>query len=153
MRDSDDEEEEEPELVLISPIVTGIAPAGATVTVNLIGANGAVLQTTTTLAADDGSWFLSFSDIDAEQQPVTAVVLTAPSPLTPRDGLASNNVTFSPGADTPITFARSFEVYSEAELNSATLLRAEIAASEAPGNINARRYVNFDSASEIAINF
>ena len=82
--DEEEEEEEESEPVLISPIVTGIAPAGATVTVNLIGANGAVLQTTTTLAADDGTWFLSFSDIDADQQPVTAVVLTAPSPITAR---------------------------------------------------------------------
>ncbi|MEM9043706.1 MAG: hypothetical protein AAGC81_03350 [Pseudomonadota bacterium] len=152
LEDEEDEEEELVEPVLISPFVSGVAPAGATVTVHLIGAGGAVIQSTTTLASDDGSWFLTFEDVDADEQPVSAIVVTAPSPVTARDGLASNNVTFSPGGDTPITFAREFEMFSEKDLNSAELLQAEIEASERPGTIGARRFVNFDEASGPSIN-
>ncbi|MBY8977921.1 DUF11 domain-containing protein [Rhodobacteraceae bacterium NNCM2] len=150
--DEEEEEVEEEPLLYASPLFTGIGPAGATINLVLVAADGTILQSGTTIAATDGSWLISIPDVQGADQPVSAVVTTFPSPVATRDGLAGSDVFSNPGATSPIVFERSFDLFTRSELDSAELLQQQIRASEAPGAISSRRFVNFDSVAGTAIN-
>ncbi len=146
----DDEEDEEIELrpvLFYAPLFSGQAPAGANVQVQLIGADGSTLGQATTYSSASGAWLVSMPDIVADSQPVSAVVTTFAGGFTPVDPLTANNVFYSPGGDSPVTFQREFAFFEDRDDEARAQLMAQIAASENPLASSPRDYVNFNEVS------
>ncbi|BCH20569.1 hypothetical protein [Mesorhizobium sp. L-8-3] len=73
--DEEDEDEEVEELLYLSPIFTGRSPTSSTVTVTLIGADGAPIDMGSVVAGPDGNWTLIMRDVEGPA-PVSAIVMT-----------------------------------------------------------------------------
>lgn len=148
--DEEEEEEEIEEPLYLSPIFTGRSPVSSTVTVTLIGADGSPIDMGSVVAGPDGNWTLLMRDVEGPA-PVSAIVMTSPSALTPLGVLDHTNVFFNPGGNTPIDFRRDFDIYSARDLDSDAVLAARMAASEDPLAVTSRRYMNFNEVTGTAI--
>lgn len=139
----EDDEESEEELLYVSPILTGTAAPGATVSVVLYGPGGGPIQLAAVHTAMDGSWLMSLPNV-AGRGPVSAIVITSPPMLTGLGALDTTNVFLNPGGDTPIGFQRNYDIFNAEDASSAVVLASQIAASEDPYSVSSRHYVNFN---------
>ncbi len=147
LADPEEEDEEDKEdLLYISPILTGTAAPGATVSVILYGPGGGPIQLAAVHTAMDGSWLMTLPNV-AGRGPVSAIVVTSPPMLTGLGTLDATNVFLNPGGDTPIAFERHYDIFNAEDASSATVLASQIDASEDPYSVSSRRYVNFNDVA------
>ncbi|AQQ02876.1 hypothetical protein B0E33_04110 [Roseibium algicola] len=147
LADPEEEDEEEKEdLLYISPILTGTAAPGATVSVILCGPGGGPIQLAAVHTAMDGSWLMTLANV-AGRGPVSAIVVTSPPMLTGLGTLDATNVFLNPGGDTPIAFERHYDIFNAEDASSATVLASQTDASEDPYSVSSRRYVNFNDVA------
>ncbi len=148
--DEEEEEEEIEEFLYVSPIFTGTAAIGATVTVTLYGPDGLPLDTGSVVSGPDGNWILSMRDIEGPA-PLSAIVTTSPPTLTPLGALDHTNVYFNPGGNSPIDFHRDFDIYSAQDHGADIVLKDMMTVSEDPLAVSSRRYVNYHAITGTAI--
>lgn len=141
--DVDRFEEEEDDLLYISPMLTGRAAVGSYVSVTLIAPDGRRVELGSALTSASGDWTITMPDMRG-RGPMSAIITTAPPVLTSLGALDANNVFYNPGGDSPIGFQRRFDLFSISDNDSDTVLKAQIAASEDPYALSSRRFINFN---------
>ncbi|KSV72132.1 hypothetical protein N185_23410 [Sinorhizobium sp. GW3] len=143
-------EEEEDDILYISPMLTGRAAVGSYVSVVLIGPDGQRMELGSAQTPASGDWMISLPDMHGKG-PVSAIVTTAPPVMTSLGALDANNVFFNPGGDSPIGFQRRYDLFSVSDNDSYTALQAQIAASEEPLALATRRFVNFNKVGATGV--
>ncbi len=141
--DIDRFEEEEDDLLYISPMLTGRAAVGSYVSVTLIAPDGRRVELGSALTSASGEWIITMPDMRG-RGPISAIITTAPPVLTSLGALDANNVFYNPGGDSPIAFQRRFDLFSVSDGGSDAVLQAQIAASEDPYALTSRRFINFN---------